>query len=299
LRAAIYGASSSGYYASEILKLQGYTIMFYIDQTGTITDARNFDNVIVYKNVAEIQDESIKSIDFLLIALGNKDESRLLQQKLSSVIHKPIKTIHDEPYELIYSQLKKQKYNYLEECGFYRSINERKSVDKNGEPIPWITYPCIEFLSSRINKNMKVFEYGSGNSTLWWSKRVDKIFAVEHDKEWYIQVKNLTKDTNVEIVHRELIYNGNYSKEILKHKNIDIVIIDGRDRVNCAINSLHSLSKSGVIIWDNTDRECYKAGYDHLIKSGFKQIEFIGMIPIYDFKSQTSIFYKNDNCLGL
>ncbi|MFB5085896.1 hypothetical protein PGC35_01555 [Psychrobacillus sp. PGGUH221] len=299
MKVAIYGASVSGYYASEILKLQGYSVMFYIDKKGKITDSRNLDDVIVYKNVYEISKESLNNIDFVMIAVGNKVESKSLQNKLSTLINKPVKTIHEELYNPIYSHLNQKKYNYLEESGFYRSINEMNSIDQNGNPIPWITYPCIEFISGRVNQNMNVFEYGSGNSTVWWSKRVNKVFAVEHDQEWFEKVVKETEGSNVQVIFKELVYDGEYSREITKYKEIDIVVIDGRDRVNCAINCINSLSKKGVIIWDNSDRESYEQGYHFLKENGFKRLDFIGMFPMYDFKSQTSIFYKNENCLGL
>jgi hypothetical protein len=60
----------------------------------------------------------------------------------------------------------------LKDDGWFRSCREQASVDANGNPIPWITYPAIEFLVKRINNQLSVFEYGCGNSTLWWASRV-------------------------------------------------------------------------------------------------------------------------------
>lgn len=187
----------------------------------------------------------------------------------------------------------------LKEDGWYRSFREEASVDIDGNPLPWITYPAIEFLKRRITPEMSVFEYGSGGSTLWWAARVNEVISVEHDKEWYKKMAPIVPD-NVNINHIELEYGGAYAGKVKGYVNkFDIVVIDGRDRVNCAINSLTALKKTGVIVWDNSDREEYDKGYQFLIDHGFKKIEFIGLAPICIFKAETSVFYRPDNCLGI
>ena len=128
-------------------------------------------------------------------------------------------------------------------------------VDAKGNPIPWLTYPAIEFLKKRIKKDFSVFEYGCGNSTLWWASRVKEVQSIEHDKEWYARIISKIPE-NVSISHIELEYGRNYSNKIKEFKNrFDIVVIDGRDRVNCAMNCLDALKSDGVIIWDNSDRQ--------------------------------------------
>ena len=78
-----------------------------------------------------------------------------------------------------------------------------------------------------------------------------------------------------------------------------MVIIDGRDRANCAKNCIGSLTDKGVIIFDDSDRKQYQDGYDFLRDHGFKQIEFIGMGPGLTFKFETSIFYRENNIFGI
>ena len=97
-----------------------------------------------------------------------------------------------------------------------------------------------------------------------------------------------------------LEYNGDYCKSITKQNiSFDIVIIDGRDRVNCLINSINYLNKEGVIIFDNSDREYYEEGFKFLNKNGFKRLEFQGHGPICINFWETSIFYREKNCLGI
>ena len=187
----------------------------------------------------------------------------------------------------------------LKDDGWFRSNREKASVDANGNPIPWITYPAIEFLGKRINKQMSVFEFGCGNSTLWWASRVKEIISVEHDKRWYEKFAPIVPQ-NVTINYVALEDGGAYAKKISAYeKQFDIIIIDGRDRINCVVSALDSIKKEGVIIWDNSDRNKYQRGIKLLMDNGFRKIAFIGMGPVANLKSETGIFYRDNNVLNI
>jgi hypothetical protein len=74
--------------------------------------------------------------------------------------------------------------------GQWSTIRSWNSVDKFGNPIPWYTYPATEYLSHLDFSRLTVFEYGSGNSTLWWAKRAKSVFSVEDDKDWFEKISN-------------------------------------------------------------------------------------------------------------
>ena len=82
-------------------------------------------------------------------------------------------------------------------------------------------------------------------------------------------------------------------------KKFDIVIVDGRDRVNCVKNAVNSIKVDGVIVLDDSERESYKAGIDFLLNKNFKKIDFWGISPGLFYKKNTSIFYKVNNCIGI
>jgi len=188
---------------------------------------------------------------------------------------------------------------HLIEEGWFRSIEEKMPVDKDGNSIPWLTYSAISFLSKKVKPNMTVFEYGSGNSTIWWSEKVSEVVAYEHHQEWYNKFKKKIR-SNVKYHHCALQYNGDYCKAILNYNNqFDIVVIDGRDRVNCAKNSIHALKENGIIIWDNSDREQYNKGYKFLQDNGFKRIDFESLGPQSTKKSSTAVFYRRNNCFDI
>lgn len=188
---------------------------------------------------------------------------------------------------------------YLDETGWLESVEQKLPVDKNGKCLPWYTYPSIKFLDGRIQPGLRVFEFGSGNSTLWWADKVAYVTSCEHDLDWYNLVKGQTPP-NVNYLHCELEYGGDYSKVASQYQaEFDVIVIDGRDRVNCSKNSLDALRSDGVIIWDNSDRDIYNEGYEYLIRNGFKRIDFWGIGPINVYGWCTSVFYRDDNCFGI
>ncbi len=187
----------------------------------------------------------------------------------------------------------------LKEDGWFKSVRAGVPIDRHGRPIPWITYAAINFLEKRIDAAMSVFEYGCGNSTLWWADRVRNVVSCEHDRAWYQRMRALIP-ANAELHHIDLEPGGRYAGKIAEyHQAFDIIVIDGRDRVNCGKNCLAALKNNGVIIWDDSDRGDYAEGYDHLLNNGYKRIDFEGMTPVRVDKRSTAIFYKSDNCLGI
>ncbi len=187
----------------------------------------------------------------------------------------------------------------LFEDGWFRSNREKSSVDANGEPIPWITYPALDFIRKRITPNLTVFEYGSGGSTIWWANRVKNVVSVEHDREWYEKIKSI-HNNNVNLRHINLIYGGEYSKSVREcGVHFDIIVVDGRDRVSCIKQSVDFLKPNGIIILDNSDRVEYIDAINFLQNKGFRSIEFVGFCPIVNLKSETSIFYRSENLFGI
>ena len=122
---------------------------------------------------------------------------------------------------------------------------------------------------------------------------------MEHDKGWFDKVKN-TSPANAEMIFCHLEKDGEYAKKAtLLDKKFDIIIVDGRDRVNCCKYSVDALSESGVLVLDDSEREVYNPARMLLKAQGFKEISFSGISPGLFYEKATSVFYKQDNCLGI
>jgi hypothetical protein len=190
-----------------------------------------------------------------------------------------------------------KEQSYLVKIGWYESVYQQASVDGQGEAIPWLTYPSIAFIGPRLRSDMEVFEYGSGNSTIWWASRVAHVHSCEHDPLWH---SKMAPQLPANVVYMQASLGAGYCEVIKRHtKQFEIVVIDGRERVQCVKNSLDALNDNGVIIWDNTDRGKYCPGIDFLLEAGFRRLDFWGISPIVELESCTSVFYRSNNCLNI
>ncbi len=188
---------------------------------------------------------------------------------------------------------------YLNSIGWFTAFDKKQAVDGQGKAIPWVTYSFIDFIKNRINKTHTIFEYGSGNSTIFYAERAGAVTSVEHDKDWFNTIKN-NSPKNAEMIFCELQTDSEYAKKAsLLGKKFDIIIVDGRDRVNCCKYSPNALTANGVIVLDDSEREFYNPARILLLEQGFKEISFSGISPGVFIEKATSVFYKSDNCLGI
>lgn len=189
---------------------------------------------------------------------------------------------------------------YLKPKGWFESRYLHQPLDENKNPIPWLTYSAIHFINQKLSlRPMRVFEYGSGNSTIWFSSRVQSIVSIENDVDFYNKMlKKVSAISNISYELKAL--NDNYSAAVLGYENaFDILIIDGRERVQCAKNCIKALKKDGIIIFDNSDRVQYQEAYDFIEKNEFKKLEFNGVGPIGHVEWKTTIYYRDDNCFEI
>jgi hypothetical protein len=189
--------------------------------------------------------------------------------------------------------------DYLLETGWIESVRRGSPVNVQGDPIPWMTLPFIHFLEPRLTPSMSLFEFGSGNSTKYFEQRLNTVVAVEHDRSWYERIRSEIRP-GTEIVFCDLNDGDRYVTAAARQQCLfDIIVIDGRKRVSCMEHSIGSLSPSGVIIFDDTDRAEYNAGIQSMGETGWKTIDFWGMAPGLHYKKCTSILYRHNNCLGI
>lgn len=188
---------------------------------------------------------------------------------------------------------------YLNSIGWFRAFDEQQAIDKNGDPLPWVTYSFIDFIKTRLNKDLVVFEYGSGSSTLFYAERVKRVVSVEHDENWYKKIVG-SKPANSEMIYTQLTTDGEYARKAATlNEKFDMIIVDGRDRVNCCKHSLNALSHHGVLVLDDSERTAYSPARSQLKKAGFRELSFSGISPGLFYLKATSVFYRPDNCLSI
>ena len=189
------------------------------------------------------------------------------------------------------------KKSFLRQSGYLLSSQQRLPLKADGSPIPWMNYHIIQFLESRFHKQLTLYEFGSGNSTRFYADRVGEVNSVENNPQWYQLVSN-TLPENVHLTLAE--DHQDYINSIrLIGKSSDIVIVDGLMRVECAKVALECLSEGGVMVLDDSDRQDYAEIFQLMANAGFRKIDFRGLKPGSISAFQTTVFYKDNNCLGI
>jgi len=195
-------------------------------------------------------------------------------------------------------QANRQYNNELSELierayGYRKSFESGMSVDSDNDPIPWMTYSAVFYLSQFDLSHCDVFEWGAGNSTLYFSERAKTVTSVESDKNWFDYVSE-NRPSNVNLL---LSSQDEYAEFIKKdNKKYDVIIIDGDifRRFECAYYAVDALKDGGLIVLDNSDWLDNTTGF--LRESGLIQVDFSGPGPINDYMWCTSVFiHRNFN----
>lgn len=130
---------------------------------------------------------------------------------------------------------------------------------------PWLTRTANLILSSYLRNSDYGFEWGSGQSTLWFSQRVSSLISIEHDPIWYDKIlKKLNEKKIGNVKYLFYKYNSNLDDERkginteyvqaiqrFPEGKIDFVLIDGVYRSACAIVALERIRPGGILIVDN------------------------------------------------
>ena len=196
-----------------------------------------------------------------------------------------------------------------------RSFRNLRPVVASGMPQPWLTMPAIRFLDSRLRHDHLLFEYGSGGSTAWFAQRVEAVVSVEQSAAWYEEVIRLVpanarvnlrevepKPVFLDMVFHPLGESSDYARAVreLPSRPPDVVVIDGRDRLNCIAEAMTVVSGRGVILADNLEYEqLFAPAVQQLVSSGWRDLRVWGLAPGELRESCTGIFYRDGNCLGI
>jgi hypothetical protein len=220
---------------------------------------------------------------------------------------------------------------YLTPRGWDRPLEEGP-VDAQGRPLPWITYAAQEVLSQIVRPNFRVFEFGCGNSSLWWADRVKEVVSIDHDPEW-LQRVGQNKPDNLSLLYRpqgashaevpghilagigklaalqpvspdekhNVIHGFNlpdfigYATTLLEwpQHHFDIIVVDGMARSLCAYLAGLWVKPHGIVVYDNSERWQYSVGFEMLRDMGFGRIDFFSAGPVNCYESCTSLFVKS------
>ncbi len=179
--------------------------------------------------------------------------------------------------------------------GHFRSSLHGKALAKNGAPLPWYTYPCIDFLAQRDFQKNKILEFGGGGSTLWWASRSSHVITFESDETWFSKLRQEVPE-NVQLHLVSDADPASCARNVLDTlgeapgNSFDVVIIDGLYRREMVPIACEFLAAGGTIICDNS--EGYGI-YEEFHNKGFERVDFFGYAPGVILPHCTSAFFKS------
>jgi len=186
------------------------------------------------------------------------------------------------------------------------------------DQVPMITFKAGAWLESYLKPRMSVFEYGSGGSTIFFSKRVNNLISVEHDKYWYSKVSSMISKEGISncqylLFEPEKMISGempsydcksytskgteytgmsfkNYVKSIENYPDgsFDLVLVDGVARPSCILSALSKIRSGGYLMLDNSERSHYRDAISLL--ADYKRTYFFGIGPRHPQLFQTSVW---------
>jgi hypothetical protein len=194
---------------------------------------------------------------------------------------------------LVYS-----RRSMLRQRGYVESSKGKRACRRDGTPLPWMNYHVIQFLEERLNKDLSLFEYGSGTSTSFYAALVKDVVSVEMDPAWYAEVKAAVP-SNVELIQVELADGERYADLASKQgRRFDVIVVDAIERTACLFEAPKALSDRGVIVLDDSHAE-HGPAIESLRAQGFRELLFEGIKPGSIAAYRTSLFYRDGNCLGV
>ncbi|WP_207460988.1 hypothetical protein [Azospirillum sp. SYSU D00513] len=173
------------------------------------------------------------------------------------------------------------------EFGHLNSTLTGRPIDAKGRPIPWYTYPAIEYIENLDFSSCSILEWGCGNSTLFWAPRAKEVLSIESDETWATEIKKQApNNSQIFVRHSE----EEYIKNPFDGKKYNLIVIDGKYRSSCANSALEFLESGGLIILDNSDRSPKTA--KKLREFGLLQVDMSGFGPINYYTWTTSFFFS-------
>ena len=189
----------------------------------------------------------------------------------------------------------------------YSLTRAHDSIGISKLDVPWWTYKAIDeveaWLASR--PNARVFEWGSGASTIWLAKRAAEVHSVEHHASFGRLIQEqlaTTQHATLDIVEPEpsdhpaigSAKEGHGKLDFTRYvRHIDevggafeLIVVDGRAREACLLAALPHLADGGIIVFDNTMRRRYRRA---IAAAPVVERVFRGLTPTLPYPDQTSI----------
>ena len=186
----------------------------------------------------------------------------------------------------------------------------RGGVSPIGDEQPWMTFAAAEFLEGWLRNDMRVFEWGSGGSTIFFAKHAQQVTAIEHEEAWAAQVRAALTDrkiTSAQVEHLppepdaaaaawdaadptvfasggepfrgQSVQRYVTSIDPFPDASLDLVVVDGRARPACLKRGMAKVKPAGMLLLDNAERRHYQPARALLDPAQWELHDFTGPGP--------------------
>jgi hypothetical protein len=169
-----------------------------------------------------------------------------------------------------------------EDAGLY-AVRRRASLVDGSNPLadgmPWVTFAAIDWLEEMLRPADRVFEWGSGGSTLFFARRAGHVVSIEHDRAWSEAVEaarspfahverrlvepELAAPTDPRFASGARNWKGrDFSAYVAAiegeaDESLDLVLVDGRARPACLEAAMPKIKPGGWVVLDNANYPRY------------------------------------------
>lgn len=174
-----------------------------------------------------------------------------------------------------------------------------------------MTYPAIQWLKQALTPEMRVYEFGSGGSTLFFAEHVAEVISVEHDPKWHAHVQETLQAEKLDNCRLQFIpqtpaeqgpqdiYVGEarvktggrfeqYARSIdaFPDRHFDLIVVDGLARLACIQHALPKIKPGGYLILDNSEWPEFRPAHQQLSSCDCQR--FFGLGPFGDKPWETT-----------
>lgn len=159
--------------------------------------------------------------------------------------------------------------------------------------LPWLTFDAIRELERRTKQGQRVFEFGSGHSSVYWAQRGLELHSVEDSADWYHMVRERLAEYPAAHLYLEQS-EARYVGRLLATPGLfDLILVDGAFRLACVAAAIAKIAPGGTLAVDNTDWHWF-ADVDELIPLTWHKEVFQGAAPFIGHSSQTTLWRRMD-----
>lgn len=134
--------------------------------------------------------------------------------------------------------------------------------------IPWWSFGALDTVSNFIKRNMEVFEFGSGGSSIFFAERARRVTCVEDSEDWTRLVRRQADGRGLQNL-KVLVRPFNCKKAdkfsdsgylaALGETAYDIIVVDGQEdsvqvRPECFWRAERHITPGGLIVLDDSWR---------------------------------------------